>query len=153
MFIGHLNHPRTYQPLLAQSPWPETLAWLQTEAATKPDGEYEIKGRDIFAIIQSLTTIRRAEGKFEAHREYIDIHYCVTGEEIIEWAPVETLTPQGEFNLEKDYGHYRVPDQTIQTHFTPGVFGIYLPADAHMPKIAPKAPSPLKKVVVKIRVF
>lgn len=153
MFIGHLAHPQTFVPLLTQAAWQQVMTWLEKESATKPDGEYEIQGRNIFTIVQSLTTIPRAEGKFEAHKEYIDLHYCLTGEEIIEWAPVDTLTPNGEFNNAKDYGHYLVPDQAIATHFTPGVFGIYLPADAHMPKIAPRHPAPLKKVVIKIRVF
>lgn len=152
MFIGHLNHPETYHPLLSQEPWLTALAWLEENATTQEDGEYAIDDRNVFAIVQTLTTIPRKERIFEAHKNYIDIHYCVTGEEIIEWAPVNSLTPKGEFNVEKDYGHYQVPDQCVQTHFTTGVFGIYLPADAHMPKIAVTSPAPLKKVVIKIRV-
>jgi biofilm protein TabA len=152
MLIGHLNHPDTYQSLLNHPIWQKSLAWLKHEAASQADGEYEIEGREIFAIVQTLTTIPRSEGVFEAHRQYIDIHYCIEGEEIIEWAPVDTLTARGEFNAEKDYGHYEVPEKTVSTHFTPGILGIYLPADAHMPKIVVGQPVTLKKVVVKIRV-
>ncbi len=152
MLVGNINHIDTYQSLLTHPVWRKSLEWLRREAATMPDGEYEIAGRDIFAIVQTLTTIPRNEGIFEAHQQYIDIHYCLEGEEIIEWAPVDTLTPRGDFNTEKDYGHYEVPEHTVRTHFTPGIFGIYLPADAHMPKIAVAEGAPLKKVVVKVSV-
>lgn len=151
MLIGHLAHPNTYQSLLSHQPWPEIFNWLQKEAPAKDDGEYELDGQQVFAIIQTLTTRPRSAGVFEAHKLYRDLHYCLAGEEVIEWAPADTLTPKGEFNSAQDYGHYEVPNQTVKTHFTPGLFGLYFPADAHMPQVAATEPNSLRKVVVKIK--
>lgn len=151
MLIGHLSHPNTYQSLLPQGPWPEIFKWLQAQAPIKDDGQYELDSQQVFAIVQTLTTIARAAGVFEAHKLYCDLHFCLAGEEVIEWAPTDTLTPKGEFNHTQDYGHFEVPNQTVKTHFTPGLFGLYFPADAHMPQIAATEPHSLRKVVVKIK--
>ena len=49
-------------------------------------------------LVQQGTT-KPAEGRLlEAHRQYLDIQYIVKGSEIVGWAPVDTLTIDGEFN-------------------------------------------------------
>ena len=34
----------------------------------------------------------------EAHREYLDVQYVLEGQDTIGWAPVDALTPVGEFD-------------------------------------------------------
>ena len=126
------------------------MDWLTTQAPKKPAGEYEIRGRDIYASTQTVSTIPRGEGLFEAHKKYIDIHYCLEGGEVIEWAPVDTLTPKTEFDTEKDYGLFESPAAAEKIVMKPGHFATFLPADAHMPKLSNGKNKTCKKVVVKI---
>ena len=150
MLIGHIDHPETYQYFLTHPAWGKAIDWLKTNQ-NQPDGEYEIAGRNLFAIVQTIEPQPRAECIFEAHRDYIDLQYCISGGELIEWAPLQTLTPKGEFSTDKDYGHYLVPEVATSILMTPGTFGIFFPADAHMPKIKDGINTTTKKVVVKIR--
>lgn len=150
MLVGHINHPETYTIFLTHPVWRQTLDWVKANSE-KSDGEYEIEGRDVFAIVQTITTQPRENCIFEAHRQYIDLQYCLSGGELIEWAPVETLTPKGKFLTERDYGHYLAPEKTTSLVMTPGTFGIFFPTDAHMPKISDGVHPQTKKVVIKIR--
>lgn len=65
-------------------------------------GEYEILGKDVYAIIQEYDTKPFEDGKFEAHREHIDIQYIICGEEYIGYAPLHSLEPIDQYNPEKD---------------------------------------------------
>lgn len=150
MLLGHIEYPETYQNLLTHPVWEKALKWLK-ENTEKPDGEYEIEGRDVFAIVQTVQTQPRESCIFEAHLNYIDLQYCISGGELIEWASVSTLTPKGEFLTEKDYGHYLAPEKATSLVMTPGTFGVFFPADAHMPKVSDGVNAQTKKVVVKIK--
>lgn len=152
MLLGHIHTPETYEPFLQHPVWKKALAWLNTEAPNLPDGEYEIDNRNIYAPISTVTTLPRSEAKYEAHREYIDVHYCIEGGELIEWAPVSQLTPTMPFNEEKDYCLYESPIKATSLKMTSGTFAIFFPADAHMPKISDGQSKQIRKVVVKIRV-
>lgn len=152
MLLGHIHTLNTYEPFLQHPVWQKVLAWLNTEAPKLQNGEYEIDGRNIYAPISIVQPIPRQEAKYEAHRQYIDIHYCLEGGEIIEWAPVETLTPTMEFNTEKDYCLYESPAKATSLLITPGTFAIFFPADAHMPKISDGQNREIRKVVVKIKI-
>jgi YhcH/YjgK/YiaL family protein len=150
MLLGHINHPETYDPFLQHPTWEKVLQWLKNEAVTLPDREYEIDGRNIYAPISTINTLPQAEAKYEAHQQYIDVHYCLEGGEIIEWAPVATLKPIMDFDIEKDYCLYESPAEATTLLMTPGTFAIFFPADAHMPKISDNKNHHIRKVVVKI---
>lgn len=150
MLLGHIHTPNTYEPFLQHEVWQKVLAWLNTEAPKLANGEYAIDGRNIYAPISTIQTLPREEATYEAHRQYIDVHYCLEGGEIIEWAPVETLTPTMEFDITKDYCLYESPNKATSLLMTPGTFAIFFPADAHMPKISDSQNTQVKKVVVKI---
>jgi len=42
-------------------------------------GKYEIKGDEVFAILQSYDTKEEVDCKLEAHKKYVDIQYMVSG--------------------------------------------------------------------------
>jgi YhcH/YjgK/YiaL family protein len=101
-------------------------------------------------LIQQGTT-KSAEGALaEAHREYLDIQYILEGQETVGWAPVETLTLEGEFDTAKDKGKYsgHFDFMTIQAGYCYVVF----PEDGHMPGVHLDTPADFKKAVVKLKV-
>ena len=42
-------------------------------------GTYEIDGKQVYALVQEYQSKRPADGKWEAHRKYIDLQYVVRG--------------------------------------------------------------------------
>lgn len=151
MIIGHIDYPGTYEPLLKNPAWQEAFSFLKSEAAQKPDGEYEVDGRNIYVPISTLNPQPADKCIFEAHRQYIDVHYCIEGGEVIGWAPVNILTPTMEFDTAKDYCLYESPQECTNITLTPGMFVVCFPEDAHMPKISDGVHTTIKKAVVKIR--
>ena len=101
-------------------------------------------------IIQTYTSKLPAEGKIEAHREFLDIQYVVEGEECVGWANVDTLTPAGDFNTDSDIGFYTGHADLMRVGA--GNCYVVFPEDAHMPGIAVAEPKTCTKMVVKLKV-
>src|SRR5512133_3967146 len=76
------------------------------DAAKWPDGRVELDGKRIVALPQGYATRDLRDGRWEAHRRYIDIQYIVSGGEKMGWAPLVTLAPETPFDAEKDVGFY-----------------------------------------------
>ena len=53
----------------------------ETDFSSLENGKYEISGEKIYAIVQDYTSKPLEEGKFEAHKNHIDIQYIIEGEE------------------------------------------------------------------------
>ncbi len=149
MLISYINHPQTY--LILSSPtWIEIFNWLKDYHPLDP-GEYPIRNHDIYANVIQTKTLPRTQCSFESHHQYIDLHYCLAGQEIIEWLPVQELTAhQTESNPTQDYTLFSAPASAPSLTLNPGMFAIFFPGEAHMPKITPIHPAPLSKIVVKI---
>jgi biofilm protein TabA len=151
MLAGDLNHSGTYNTFMKHPVWKEVLQWLQHEVAGKADGEYPIQGKELYAIISRVETKPRPECVYESHQNYIDVHYCIEGSELIEWTPTPELNSKTEYNAESDYTLYEAPKRGTIIKMTPGIFSIFFPDDAHMPKITTEIHNYTRKVVIKIR--
>lgn len=101
-------------------------------------------------LVQQGTT-KPVEGQLlEAHREYLDIQYIITGSETVGWAPLETLTLSGEFNTQKDKGMYAGSCDFMDIRA--GYCYVVFPEDAHMPGSHLDTPKQYQKLVVKLKV-
>lgn len=117
-------------------------------AAGWPDGRLELESADIIAMPQRYMS--RAEGRWEAHRRYIDIQYILEGCERMGYAPVETLTVAGDFDVAADVGFFT--GRGDQLRVSAGMFAIFYPHDAHMPcLVADERPEQVRKIVMKVR--
>jgi len=120
----------------------------QPGLAELPDGEYEILGDRVYAIIAHENGRSISEGKLEGHRKYIDIQYVISGEESMGWKAREGLANSVDYDDEKDLEFFEGdPDSIVRV--PPGSFIIFLPTDAHLPLIGN---GPIHKVVVKVAV-
>jgi YhcH/YjgK/YiaL family protein len=121
----------------------------QINVETIPAGRYEIDADVMYAMVQEYNTKPKDQGKWEAHRRYIDLQYIVRGAENIGHAKIHQLQ-QGEYDANKDF----LPLDGDGNFFTlqSGYFVLLLPEDAHMPGLAVASPAPVKKIVVKIAV-
>ncbi len=101
-------------------------------------------------MVSHGTTITAEGGVCEAHRQYLDIQYIVKGQEYVGWAPLDTLTPEGEFSTEKDIGMYAGPVDFMR--IGEGYCYVVFPEDAHMPTRYLETPNDYTKIVIKLKV-
>lgn len=151
MILAHKEYPATYENILVLPAWRTALEWIKNMPTDLTEGEHEINGRDMYANVHSADLLPRTEAVFEAHQNYIDLHYCLAGGEVIEWMPVDLLKPKTEYDEAKDYTLYEPPAEATSCLMTPHSFAIFLPADAHMPKITDGKHTKVRKVVIKIK--
>jgi len=101
-------------------------------------------------LVQQGTT-KPVDGQLlEAHREYLDIQYIISGSETVGWAPLETLTLSGEYNTVKDKGMYAGHCDFM--NIAQGYCYVVYPEDAHMPGSHLEEPAQYTKLVVKLKV-
>ena len=118
-----------------------------TDLAALEPGRYEIEGTDLYVVVSEYATKQPSDGRWEAHRRYIDLQYLVRGTERIGYATVDRLEA-GPYDERKDVMSLGGSGQFVTLE--PGDFMLLWPHDAHMPGIAVDSPAPVKKVVVKI---
>lgn len=116
------------------------------------DGRYEIKGNDIYAMVQSYMTDTTENKKLESHRRYIDVQYIVSGIEVIEWIPTGGLRVMTPYSDENDVIFYHIAEGMSPLVLTPGMFAVFYPADAHMPGCFLDKPEAVRKIVVKVKI-
>jgi YhcH/YjgK/YiaL family protein len=149
MVTDHLDRAHRYR-LLA----PRIAQALDHVRATDfrpiPDGKYPIDGDRLFALVQRYTTKPVHEGRWEAHRAYIDLQCVFEGVEQIGYAPLDTLTAE-PYDADRDLMWLEGHGEFVTMRS--GRFMLLWPEDAHMPGIAAgQSPVPVLKVVVKIAV-
>jgi YhcH/YjgK/YiaL family protein len=126
------------------------LAWIRdADLAGLAVGRHEIDGDAVYAIVSEYTTKGPGEGRWEAHRRYLDLQCVAAGREMFGYAPVATLRA-GDYIAENDITWLTGDGHVVALE--PGRFVIVWPGDAHMPGMAEGAPAAVKKVVVKIAV-
>ena len=111
-------------------------------------GKYEIDGDKVYAVVQEYET--KAPGKFEAHKKYIDIQFIVSGRELIGYENIKALTPDTEYDAEKDFMLFERKKGTTELILDSGMFAVFYPEDGHMPGGFVDHPENVVKIVVKV---
>jgi len=119
-----------------------------TDLSKIAPGRYEIKGSNVYVLVQQYETKSREKGRWEAHRLYMDVQYVFQGVELCGYANLERLKA-GEYDEAKDF--LALTGEGDFFVLREGTFAILAPQDAHMPGIAVSGPQPVKKFVVKVR--
>ena len=152
MIVTDIEH--AFKQLPASAALEKALAFLRRgDIASLPDGRYEIDGERVFAMAQRYETIVTAEPKFEAHRNYIDLQFIVSGAEVIGWAPLRLMAITEAYDTGKDvcFGLVKKGLWT-PVRLGAGQLAVLYPEDAHAPRLAAGQPEPAVKVVVKVAV-
>lgn len=123
-----------------------------TDFSALENGKYEILENKVFVIIQDYTSKPEAEGKFEAHKKYVDIQFIIEGEEKIGTGKLEDFEEITEYDEEKDI-IFLTPKTDANIDFVKlkaEEFAIFTTKDVHMPSIAIDEPCHVRKAVVKV---
>jgi biofilm protein TabA len=113
---------------------------------------YDIDGDNLYSPVSEYLTKNEEDARYEAHRKYIDIQYVVSGKELIGVAPIsnrkDVLEP---YDAVKDIEFLTVT-QGENRIAKPDRFFIFFPEDAHRPGLKDGENSPVRKVVVKVKI-
>ncbi|MDO8836451.1 MAG: YhcH/YjgK/YiaL family protein [Vicinamibacterales bacterium] len=143
--LDNIDLYRGLGPRIAQA-----LHWVRDHDLTALGlGRHEIAGDSLFALVSEYHTKPQAEGRWEAHRKYLDLQCLAAGHELIGYAPLPTLS-DGDYIVEKDISWHAGDGRFML--IAPGRFMLLWPGDGHMPGVAVDTPSPVRKVVLKIAV-
>ncbi|MFA5851582.1 MAG: YhcH/YjgK/YiaL family protein, partial [Spirochaetales bacterium] len=126
------------------------IDYLQkTDFKALANGSHQVDGERVLANVMTYETKRPEEGKFEAHRKYIDIQVVLEGEERCCCTPLSLTTELGPYDTGKDIGFLVGPRQTTM-QLNPDNFAVFFPQDAHMPSLSLDKARTVRKVVMKV---
>jgi len=117
--------------------------------ASLDDGRHEIDAGNVFALVSSAPGKGREQAVLEAHRNYIDIQFCVSGHDEIGIRPVASCERiSKKYDPKKDIMFFADPPLEWIT-IKENTCAIIFPEDAHAPMAAE---GPMKKIVIKVAV-
>ena len=119
------------------------------KAAELPLGRHELDG-GMYANVMDVKTHAAGEGRFEAHRKYIDIQYLVAGHSACVWAHTPDLKEETPYDAETDV--LFLSGEGAEIPVQAGEFYILYPADAHEPHRQHGEAASYRAVVVKVPV-
>ncbi len=107
----------------------------------------------IYANVEAYNTKLLENGKFEAHKDYIDIQILVKGQEQIFVAPQNSLIVSESYDAKRDIEFYSNNISTYSSIKLDGTnFAMLFPHEAHAPQISiDEKVENVLKVVVKIK--
>lgn len=123
---------------------------LNVNADTAP-GKYEIDGKLMYALVQQTNTQMRSEKLAEAHRDYIDVQYLLSGEELIGAARDSGCNEVWSDELQShDRLLYKHIENEMDINLKPNQFVIFYPSEIHRACCNVAEDKEIKKVVIKI---
>lgn len=148
MIVDHISRIGTYRGISEKIE--KALEYLASGAADKLEtGKYNIEDEDIIAIVNEYETKDITEESLaESHIDYIDIHYMVSGEEMLGYAYLSNQVPKIPYDVDGDCVMYDCDISGIT--LTPGMFAICYPHDIHIPGLNVEGVSNVRKIVMKI---
>lgn len=148
MLYGTLKHLDSYRGI-----HPGIMRGLEilrdTDFSQLEDKRYDVDGDNLFFSLQSYES-KPSNDTPEAHKQYVDIQFLVSGRERMGVAPLEDMVEVAEARPEGDIWLYHGP--TDELLLTGDRFAVLWPEDAHAPGIAVDGPEPCRKCVVKVKI-
>lgn len=113
-------------------------------------GSHPIDGDELFVNIVEYETTTPENRFWEAHRQYLDLHFMLRGPEQIDVNFIDNMA-QKEF-VEKDDFLPLEGDPNSHVVLNAGDFLLCYPADAHRTAVQVGSPAVIKKAIFKIRI-
>ncbi len=149
---GSVNQKEfAHQYHLHKQRWDKAFAYLKsTDLSSLEPGKFPIDSDEVYAIVTVSGSKDFNQTKWEAHHNYADIHYMISGEEKIGIASVNGATIVTSYDPAKDIAFYNATGKFYLAN--QGVFFIFFPQlDAHRPGIKVPESGKEKKIVIKVR--
>lgn len=115
-----------------------------------PIGQYPL-GKDDYAIITEAD-LSETDTFIELHKKFIDVHYIISGCELIKYNCKDSLQIVKEYNEDTD-SFIAQGNMDTQVILYPGDMAIIYPLEPHMTKLQPNTvmeESKVKKIIFKL---
>ena len=114
-------------------------------------GVYPINDNAKAVVMEYDTKIKNDFG-YEAHKHVIDVQYCIKNSERIPYSNVKRLTPNTEYNIEKDFTFFDMIKPQGEVIIGNDIFAVFFPEDGHAPVYSDGEPGYIKKIVIKVKI-
>ncbi len=112
-------------------------------------GTHEIDGQRLFVNIVEYTTTAPENRFWEAHKQYLDVHFMLSGTEQIDLNFIRNME-QKEFVEQDDFLPLEGPKNSSVV-LKENDFLICFPSDGHRTAVAVNEPVAIKKAIFKVR--
>ena len=148
MILSHISDSSRYESL--HPLFKQVFDYIKANDLTKvPAERIVLDGDKLFINVADAKLIPAEAQKLEVHQKYIDIHFPLSGKEIVGWKHLSNLgTSEAPFDTDNDFALYA---EEPTTYFTvmPGKFYIVYPENAHAPVIGEGT---LRNLIVKVMI-
>ena len=145
MIVDRIEEQERYYPL---HPDMELAFAFLAEAPDLEPGRYELED-GLFATVSEGDTRQMDTVVMEAHKNYIDLQYCISGGERMSWAHIQELNPS---TADPEHDNYFYTGNSTSVSIRPGMFYVMFPSDGHKAACHDELQKHYRKVVVKIPV-
>jgi|GEM_PF-433895 len=123
---------------------------IDSDLTTLPVGRQDLSD-DVFVIVSDYDTKSLEEGRFESHKQYIDLQYVVSGEEVIGLTNDTTITIETPYSEADDIMFYDFDGGQLLPAL-PSNYFIFFPEDKHKPGLSPQdGKKQVRKIVFKVK--
>lgn len=149
MIFGNIQNLKEYPFLEEQIK--ECFAYAKEHALAEFEkGSHPIDGERLFVNIVEYTTTTAEERFWEAHKNYLDVHFMLRGTEQIDLNFIQNMDVK-EF-VEKDDFLPIDGEKNSSVILREGDFLICYPSDGHRTAVAAEEPETIKKAIFKVRI-
>ena len=146
MICDQLKNSATYEAM--HPAFAKAFAFLKTITPDNlPTDRVDLDGDKLFAFSSSYETLPADQRKIEAHRNYLDIQYVVSGTEAMGYICTDDAEVSEPYQPDIEFF---TSDKDVLIPAEAGTFMIFYPQDGHRPGCTWKEPSQVSKVVVKV---
>lgn len=125
----------------------------ETDFSAKETGSYELEGKKLYIQVVDTQTGSIEERLPEIHKNYIDIHFSLQGNERIGFVVDSgNNVIKEDLLVEKDILFYKSVENENFVEMIPGNFAIFYPEDIHRPNCNKEKYETIRKVIAKINV-
>ena len=124
MIVDRIEEQERYYPL---HPDMELAFAFLAEAPDLEPGRYELED-GLFATVSEGDTRQMDTVVMEAHKNYIDLQYCISGGERMSWAHIQELNPS---TADPEHDNYFYTGNSTSVSIRPGMFYVMFPSDGH----------------------
>lgn len=130
--------------------WDKAFAFIRnTDLDTLTPGDHPIVGQDVFARVTEGPLKKIDSSRWEAHKNYHDIHFVIKGREKIGIGPLAGAALVEPYNSVRDISFYTGTGKYYTAE--PGTYFIAFPNEIHRPGLEVDGKGTEKKLVIKVR--
>jgi len=149
MIYGNINSVR--DGIFPEGKIKQCLEYAKSENLLSFEpGTYKIEGDNLFVNVVSYETKPARERFWEAHRQYLDVHLMLDGQEQIDVGLIQNMAVKDY--VEQDDFLPMEGEKQASVILTPGDFLVCYPEDGHRTAVAVREPEQIKKAIFKVRI-